>query len=227
MAPLDAYRTIADLPAQIPVFPLRGAILLPRARLPLNVFEPRYLAMLDHVIGTERVLGIVQPAATASEAPESPKGNAAPLKSVGCAGRVTAYQELDDGRMMISLTGICRFVTGAELDTAHPFRTFETDYEPYKRDLRVGEGENGVDREALLTALKEYLEANRLDADWHAITNAPTELLVNSLSVISPFGPEEKQALLEAADLKSRAQVLATLAHMELATDNRSGGGIQ
>jgi len=227
VAPIDAYRRTCDLPAQIAVFPLRGAILLPRARLPLNVFEPRYLALLDDVISSTRVLGILQPVETGHGTPESPEGLSLPLKRIGCVGRVTAYQELDDGRLMISLTGVCRFETVTEIEKSQPFRTFSVDYTPFADDLKRGEGEQSVDRPNLLRVLKNYLDANRLDADWDAISNAPTEMLINSLSVISPFGPEEKQALLEARDLKTRAEVLATLAEMELATDDRSGGQVQ
>jgi uncharacterized protein len=227
VAPIDAYRRTSDLPAEIAVFPLRGAILLPRARLPLNVFEPRYLAMLDDVVSGTRVLGIIQPGETGHGTPESPEGSSLLLKRIGCAGRVTAYQELDDGRLMISLTGVCRFETVTEISNSQPFRTFSVDYTPFANDLKRGEGEQSVDRQNLLRVLKSYLDANRLDADWDAISNAPTEMLINSLSVISPFGPEEKQALLEARDLKTRAEVLATLAEMELATDDRSGGQVQ
>lgn len=226
MAPLARYRRISDLPADLPVFPLSGAILLPRATLPLNVFEPRYLTMLDHVIAGSRAIGIIQPRATDDDE-ESPQDNAAPLKQIGCAGRVTAFQEQDDGRLLISLTGIARFRLAEEHDTDEPFRIFHVDYGEFADDLTEGSGEDQVDRPKLLEVLRAYLEARELQADWQAINNAPTELLVNSLSAISPFGPEEKQALLEAPDLKRRAEVLATLAMMELAADDRSGGSVQ
>ena len=227
MARTDHYRQPGDLPVRIPVFPLRGAILLPRAHLPLNVFEPRYLAMIDAVMAGERMLGIIQPNDTSGDMPESPAGSVAPLKTVGCAGRVTAYQELDDGRLLISLTGICRFATVREAPTSTPFRQFDVDYHRFESDFERGAGEASVDRDGLLSVLKAFLDAKSLEADWSAITNAPTELLINSLSIISPFGAEEKQALLEAPDLKGRAKVLTTLAQMELASDGRSGGQIQ
>ena len=226
MAPHARYRHPSDLPAELPVFPLRGAILLPRATLPLNVFEPRYLAMLDHVISGERVLGIIQPQAN-DEAEESPQGSDVALKDVGCAGRVTMFQEQDDGRLLISLTGIARFRSTGEIASDNPFRTLDVSYDEFADDLMTGAGEDDVDREKLLEVLLDYLNARQLQADWQAINNAPTELLVNSLSTISPFGPEEKQALLEAKDLKQRAEVLATLALMELASDDRSGGSVQ
>lgn len=227
MAPVDAYHQPSDLPSEIPVFPLRGAILLPRARLPLHVFEPRYLAMVDTVIASHRVIGIIQPANTSHANEESPKASDTPLKPVGCVGRVVSFQELDDGRLFISLAGVCRFRLERESTVPHPFRQFTVDYEPFRRDFEPGEGESSVDRTKLLSALKAYLEANKLETDWNAISAAPTELLVNSLSVISPFGPEEKQALLEAENLKHRAEALVAIARMELAADDRSGGQVQ
>lgn len=226
MAPLARYRNPSDLPAELPVFPLRGAILLPRATLPLNVFEPRYLALLDHVISGARVLGIIQPQAN-DEQEESPQGSDVALKEVGCAGRVTTFQEQDDGRLLISLTGVARFRSNSEIATDEPFRIFDVSYDEFADDLTPGAGEDDVDRDRLLEVLQDYLNARQLQADWQAINNAATELLVNSLSTISPFGPEEKQALLEARDLKQRAEVLATLALMELASDDRSGGSLQ
>ncbi len=224
--PISAYRRTADLPGDIPVFPLRGVILLPRATLPLNVFEPRYLTMLDYVISGNRVLGIVQPSVTDGD-DESPQDSNVPLKSIGCAGRVTGFQELDDGRMGISLTGIARFRILNEQAGAEPFRVFRVNYDDYADDLIAGYGEEAVDREHLLDVLKTYLEARNLQADWQAIETAPSELLVNALSTISPFNPEEKQALLEAEDLQQRAEILATLATMDLASDYQSGGGLQ
>ena len=226
MAPHARYRHPSDLPAALPVFPLRGAILLPRATLPLNVFEPRYLDLLDHVISGARVLGIIQPQAN-DEMEESPQGSDVALKDVGCAGRVTSFQEHDDGRLLISLSGIARFRAHGEIATDDPFRTLDVTYDEFADDLTSGAGEDDVDRERLLEVLQDYLNARQLQADWQAINKAPTELLVNSLSTISPFGPEEKQALLEAKDLKQRAEVLATLALMELASDDRSGGSLQ
>lgn len=224
MAPIDRYRQPRDLPGQIPVFPLRGVILLPRASLPLNIFEPRYLAMLDHVVSGARILGIVQPACAADDA-ESPAGNAAPLRTVGCAGRLTAYQELDDGRLIIALGGIVRFRTVGEVETAKPFRVFNVSYDEFRVDFARDAGENLIDRNNLMTVLRKYLEAHKLTADWKSIAKAPMEYLVNTLSVISPYSPEEKQALLEAADLKSRADALVALAEMDIASSGDGGTG--
>jgi len=226
VAPAQRYNHASDLPGEIPVFPLTGAILLPRATMPINVFEPRYLAMIDNAIASYRVIGIIQPQ-KAEPGQESPTERT-PLKRVGCAGRITAFQELDDGRVLISLTGIARFQIVREDETDEPYRICRVDYSQYENDLISGYGEEAVDRAALLDGLRIYMSANNLDADWDAISKAPTELLVNSLSVISPFGSEEKQALLEAQDLKLRAQTLSTLAQMELAgSDDTSGGQLQ
>lgn len=227
MAPIDRYRRPADLPTEIPVFPLRGVILLPRATLPLNLFEPRYLAMIEDVIAGSRLLAIIQPERSQSEE-ESPTSKLVGLRSVGCVGRISAFQELDDGRMVITLTGICRFSTVREIATAKPYRIWAVDYSRFAGDFERGAGEAEVDRDELLGVLKRYLEAHQFRADWKAIGNAASEHLVNSLSLISPYGPEEKQALLEARDLKTRAQVLVALAEMEIASgDGGAGSTIQ
>jgi Lon protease-like protein len=227
VAATDRYRRPADLPPRIPVFPLTGAILLPRATLPLNIFEPRYLAMLDDVVGGARILGMIQPERT-DGAEESPEGKTSPLKRVGCAGRVTAYQELDDGRLLITLTGIARFAVLRPVDTAKPYRVCEVSFDTYETDFAVDATAGDVDRQGLLKVVKSYLDTHRLRADWKAIAEAPTEFLINALSVVSPFGPEEKQALLEAANLKARAEVLVALAEMEMAAgDGGTGSTLQ
>lgn len=218
MSPISRYRQPADLPEHIPVFPLRGAILLPRAALPLNVFEPRYLVMIDDVLRGDRIIGIIQPKSDV----ESPAGKSVPLKSVGCAGRLTAYQETDDNRLLITVTGIARFSVVDEVETEDPYRTCRVRFDEYGGDLVKGGGEEDVDRGTLLRVLKTYLDINAMKADWQSIHRAGNEFLVNTLSVISPYGAEEKQALLEARDLKSRAEVLIALAEMELAS--REGG---
>ena len=223
MGPTSRYRTIADLPGQIPLFPLRGVILLPRAELPLNVFEPRYLALLDDVIASHRIIGIIQPDATADPV-ESPAGRRVALKRVGCAGRVTAYQELNDGRLHVTLTGITRFRVGSEPPTAKPYRLADAAYDTYAADLAPDGSADQVDRESLMRVLKAYLDNRRLEADWAAITRAPLEPLVNGLSAMSPFGPEEKQALLEAADIEQRCKVLVALAEMAIAAGSTNPG---
>ena len=226
MALTERYRRPADLPPRLAVFPLRGAILLPRATLPLNVFEPRYLAMVDDAMAGSRVIGIVQPQGR-DDGDESPVGVTAGLRRVGCAGRVTSYQELDDGRLIITLTGIARFEIVDEAVTAKPYRTVSASYDRFAQDFSAGLGEDLVDRTNLLRVLKSYLESNRLRADWNTVTRASSEFLINVLAVMCPYGPEEKQALLEAADLKTRADVLVALAEMELASGGESGNTLQ
>ncbi|MCU0732709.1 MAG: LON peptidase substrate-binding domain-containing protein [Hyphomonas sp.] len=226
---IDQYQRPQDLPPRLPVFPLRGAILLPRSTLPLNVFEPRYLAMLHDVLAGARLIGIIQPARTGTEASatESPAGKSSALRSVGCAGRVTSYEELDDGRLAITLTGICRFEVVSEAATTAAYRTMSVSYDRFARDFTHGIGEEQVDRASLLRVLKAYLEQNRFEADWSAIERASSESLVNALSIMAPYGSEEKQALLEAPDLRTRSEVLVALAEMEIAASGGSGGTIQ
>lgn len=218
----ERYQSPADLPQRIPMFPLRGAILLPRATLPLNIFEPRYLQMVDDVMSTSRVLGLVQPDGGEEE---SPAGRTVPLRRIGCAGRITAYQELDDGRLHVTLTGIVRFTLAAEVPFDKPYRICTVSYDKFLDDFTADAGDDTVDREGLLKALKAFLEARNLKADWSAVSKSSNESLVNTLAIASPFGPEEKQALLEAADLKTRAEFLVALAEMELAAGAGGGSG--
>jgi Lon protease-like protein len=215
------------MPQVIPVFPLQACILLPRASLPLQVFEPRYLAMLDDVVGGNRIMGIVQPVGDGGET-GSPQDRAAALRTVGCAGRLTAFQELENGRLLISLTGVVRFELANEIvDPALPYRKYQVDYRRFASDFQPGLGEQQVDRNTLIDALRRYLAGRGLEADWGAIDKASTEQLVNSLSIASPFGPEEKQALLETDSLKARAETLIALAEMELAGGGNVGTTLQ
>lgn len=202
-------------------------ILLPRTTLPLNVFEPRYLALINDALAGDRIIGIVQPASgTGTE--ESPPGREVPLHAIGGAGRITAFQETDDNRILISLSGLARFTIHDEPATDLPYRMCTADFAPYKMDLERGRGEADVDRDTLLGALKSYLKAKGLGADWDSIDRSPNELLVNTLSMICPYGAEEKQALLEADTLKARAEVLVALAKMDLASsDTESGSTLQ
>lgn len=221
----ERYRGPADVPQRIPVFPLCRAILLPRATLPLNIFESRYLQMVDDVMSTSRVLGIVQPAGSGEEEDqESPASRTAPLRRIGCAGRITSYQELDDGRFLISLSGIARFEVIDEVELAKPYRVCTVSYERFVGDFMPGAGEDQVDREALLGSLKAFLQARGLKADWAAVGKTPTETLVNSLAMVNPYGSEEKQALIEAPDLKTRAEMLVALAEMEIKAGSRGPG---
>ena len=206
------YRDPQELPGTIPVFPLAGALLLPRAQMPLNIFEPRYLAMIDDAMKGARLIGMIQP--------DEKKGGpaAAPaLYATGCAGRITQYAESGDGRYLITLTGVARFRVLEELSVTTPYRQCRADFAAFKNDLVPRFGEDTVDRELLLKTLSDYLKANKLEADWQDINQAPTEALVNGLAMMSPYGAREKQALLEAPDLKSRAEVLIALTEMSLA----------
>ena len=223
----ERYADPEDIPESIPVFPLQGAILLPRVTMPLHIFEPRYLMMIDDVLAGDRVVGIIQPTEDPGQ-DESPKSNSAKVRDIGCVGRLTSFTETEDDRVLISLTGISRFVIDHEEVTETPYRMFNVNYKPFALDLKHNDSEDGVDREHLLDVLKEYLDSNELSADWDSIHRSSNELLVNTLSMISPYGAEEKQALLEAADLKTRAEVLIALAEMELASrDDGSGNTLQ
>ena len=215
------------MPKELPLFPLRGAILLPRASLTLNVFEPRYLALVDHALASERLIGVVQPAPEAGNA-ESPAGKDFPLRRVGCAGRISSFTESEDGHVVITLAGVARFTVLDDVGGDAPFRMAAVNFAPYAKDFVGGYGEDDVDRPRLIATLRNYLVANNLNADWDRINNASNERLVNTLSILSPYGAEEKQALLEAPDLRSRAEALVALAEMELAArDDGSGTSLQ
>jgi uncharacterized protein len=208
------YPTADSLPRRIPVFPLSGALLLPRAQLPLNIFEPRYLAMVDDALSGSRIIGIIQPEDPPNK---SRRSNAAPsLFRTGCAGRLTAYTETPDDRMLITLTGIARFRIAREYATTKPYRSVEPDYAAFADDFVSNLGEDRVDRPALLKAFRDFLEAHNMGADWDEVAQATSESLVNAFSILSPFSPIEKQALLEAADLKARADMLIALTEISL-----------
>jgi Lon protease-like protein len=212
---LDRYGRPADLPQRLPVFPLPGVLLLPRAELPLNVFEPRYLDMMNDALSGDRLIGMIQPLA-GTEKDERPA-----LMPVGCAGRISAYAETPDNRMLITLTGISRFAVTGELDAETAYRQVIADFHPYAVDLVSDLGANEVDRPALLKAFRDYLNANDMNADWEQVDAASTEVLVNTLSLLAPYASQEKQALLEAPDLKTRADVLVALTEMALARTAR------
>jgi len=201
-----------DLPETIAVFPLTGALLLPGGLLPLNVFEPRYLAMFDAALAGTRLIGMVQPSLTESEEHETAHP---PLTHIGCIGRITSFAESGDGRYVVSLSGICRFRLIEEVKSAQPYRTFRLT--PFMTDLTVEDEDGTVDRVTLLKVFRAYLDANKLEADWESVERASNTTLVNSLSMMSPFGPAEKQALLEATDLKTRAETLIAITEILLA----------
>lgn len=207
------YRGAADLPGTIPVFPLPGALLLPRGQMPLNIFEPRYLEMIDDSLRDgHRLIGIIQPDTNQTGTDDKPN-----LFKVGSVGRITQLAETGDGRYLIQLTGIARFRIEAELEVATAYRQCRVTYAPFADDFIARKGEEAVDRKAVLAALSAFLKANDLKADWEGIEKAPNEALVNALAMMSPYGSAEKQALLEAPDLKTRAEILVAVTEIELA----------
>ena len=200
----------ADLPDTLSVFPLPGALVLPRARLPLHIFEPRYLAMIEACLATRhRLIGMVQPSAQ--------PGNKAPrLHSIGCAGRLTGFSETEDGRYLITLTGISRFRMLRETTEATPFRTVEVSWEGFERDLGAAEADGGFCRDAFFRQLGRFFAHHRLSTDWETLRDAEDELLINSLAMLLEFDPEDKQALLEAPCLATRRETLVTLIEFAL-----------
>jgi Lon protease-like protein len=208
--PVSSYRKTRDLPENIPVFPLDGALLLPRMVLPLNIFEPRYLNMVDDVLAGGRLIGMIQ------TRPGGPSDRPA-LQDVGCVGRLTSFSEVPDGRYLISLTGVCRFAVAAELDRPTPYRQVRAGWEDFAGDLTTPELPDDFDRTLLLEALREFLAANDLAADWSSIEGAEPDMLVNSLAMVCPFDPAEKQALLEARTLEARSEALLTLMRLRAA----------
>lgn len=196
----------SDLPDVIPIFPLPGALLLPRARLPLHLFEPRYLAMLDDVLKSDtRLIGMVQP------------NGENRLHTIGCAGRVTAMSETEDGRYMITLAGVSRFRVREEVEGFTPYRRCQVDWSGFDADLGPEEQDPEMDRERLMTLLEKFFEDRGLSTDWDSMSGADPELLINSLSMMCPFEPEERQALLEAPSLSTRRETLVTLIEYALA----------
>jgi uncharacterized protein len=218
--PMNAvYRGPADLPGTIPVFPLSGALLLPRGQMPLNIFEPRYVEMVDDALRDgRRLIGMIQPDPAHPGTADRPN-----LYKVGCAGRITQIAETGDGRYLMQLTGVARFRVIQELPVATAYRQCSVDFIPFIDDFTARKGEDQVDRKAVLSALMQYLKANDLKADWEGIENAPNEALVNALAMISPYDPAEKQAMLEAPDLKTRAEILIAVTEIALAKSGTEG----
>ena len=219
--PMNAvYRGPDALPNVIPVFPLPGALLLPRGQMPLNIFEPRYLAMIDDALRSgDRLIGMIQPDPAHPGADE----NKPQLFQIGCVGRITQLAESGDGRYLIQLTGVSRFRIEEELTVATLYRQCRVTYQPFADDFTPRKGEDDVDRQALLRALSSFLKANNLKADWEGIENAPNEALVNALAMMSPYDAAEKQAMLEAPDLKTRAEILVAVTEIELAKSKTPG----
>jgi Lon protease-like protein len=206
------YLTESDLPETLAVFPLSGVLLLSGGHLPLNVFEPRYLALVDDALKSNRLIGVIQP--DLAEAEESPTGNPE-LCKVGTIGRITTFGETGDGRYVIDLAGVCRFRLIDELPMTGAYRRVRL--APFMSDLHEAEDDPAVNRTELLRVFRSYLDANKLDVDWEAVGKTSNRTLVNSLSMMAPFGAREKQALLEAPDLRTRAETLVAMTEIVLA----------
>jgi len=207
------YRKVSDLPALIPVFPLDGALLLPGCQLPLQIFEPRYLNMVDDAMSGHRLIGMIQTAAGGDRARPG-------LAEVGCVGRITAYAETGDGRYLITLTGICRFEASGEVDLNTPYRQVRPDYARFACDLEADEAPLALERDPFLATLRRYLDHKGLAVEWDAAKQAPAGSLVNSLAMHLPLDPAEKQALLEAPTLADRSRVLTALLEIDAAADD-------
>lgn len=206
-----------DLPATLPIFPLTGVLLLPRGRLPLNVFEPRYLNMVSDALGGNRMFGMVQPSQADAEETEGEPS----VYPTGCAGRITHFEETNDGRYILSLKGVCRFLITEEVPTTRGYRRCAIDWSRYESDLQPQEGVT-IDRDRLVAAVRSYFNVKGLEANWEAIAKAKDEYLVTSIAMLCPFDPPEKQALLEAADLATRSDLLTTI--IEMAALDQSDG---
>jgi len=212
---MPGIRKLSDLPLVIPVFPLDGVLLLPGGQLPLNIFEPRYLNMLDDVMSGERMIGVIQTRPNGA-GPDDEHGPS--LAPIGCAGRVTSFAETSDGRYLITLTGVCRFRAGDELPARTPYRQVRADFSSFEADLRQdGPSTAGADPAPLLAALRRYLDHRGLAIDWTSAETAPSDALINSLSMALPFDPMEKQALLEAPTMADRRETLVALLEIDAA----------
>ncbi len=212
--PVETYHRLSDLPDTIPVFPLSGVLLFPRWSLPLNIFEPRYLNMIDDAMSGHRLIGMIQSNGDDRVHPS--------LVNTGCVGRITSYSETEDGRYLISLSGICRFQVAEELDVNTPYRQVTPDWTAYALDLVAPTDSSLPDRLTLVNSLKRYTQINSMEVDWEAVEHAPMETLINALCAGCPFGTIEKQALLEAPSVADRAETLITLLDMDVPGDDSS-----
>jgi Lon protease-like protein len=214
-------RDISRLPQELALFPLSGAILLPRAELPLNVFEPRYLEMVEDALRGDRMIGMIQPDAARPDCARGPG-----LFEVGCAGRITQFAETGDGRLLVTLTGVSRFKVAQELETATAYRRSAVDFSPYAGDLVACSSLDGR-RADVMAALRRFAQARSVQIDWEGVEETPTEALVNALAMMSPFGVAEKQALVEASTLDQRAAALIAMSEFSLAESPAAKASLQ
>lgn len=210
------YKSLSDLPAVLPVFPLTGALLFPRWNLPLNIFEPRYLNMIDDAMATHKLIGMIQKTGDDRVAPT--------LATVGCVGEITSYSETRDGRYQIGLTGVIRYKIETELDEAKPYRQVQASYKPFENDLVEPADFPSPSHDMVVRALKPFAESKGLETDWNVIAKADMEILVSALGAGCPFNAMEKQALLEAPDLQARAKTLVQLMQMNTTNTEDDGG---
>ena len=221
MTPGGSALTFDTLPATLPIFPLPGALLLPGGKLPLQIFEPRYLTMTRDALASDRLIGMIQPRDQHSETEEL-VSHTATLYPIGCAGRITAFSETDDGRYLITLTGACRFAIEREIPTVGGYRRVVPDFSPFRGDLAAEESA-AIDRRRLLNALQAYFAHQRISIDLNAIGDVPDDKLVTSLAMVCPFAAKEKQALLEAPDLTERSRVMTALLELGLFSADTEG----
>lgn len=214
---------LADLPEIVPVFPLSGALLLPNTHRPLNIFEPRYVDMVDHVLAGNRLIGLIQPE---EDGEESPSGEQVPLRQIGCLGRLNHFEDAEDGRYFIILDGVSRFELIEEVEMGTTFRQFRISAKRFASDFEPRHGEYGVDRSRFIKMMRDYALFADLDLDWDEIERTDTAELVNMCCMLSPYGAREKQVLLEAGSLIDRAETLIAMAEMEMAR-NREGATLQ
>ena len=210
---------LGELDPAIPVFPLPGGMLLPHGRMPLNIFEPRYLALVQDALGAGRLFGMIQP-----DSLKAPVANGAAMFTIGCLGRITSFAETEDGRIVLSLLGVIRFAVLEEADMQHGYRRLRVDYAPYVRDLDPPPEDIGLPRKALLASLRGYFERQSVTADWETIAEMDDPTLLTALSMMCPFAPSEKQALLEAASLSERTQILQALLEFGMHGTEPEGG---
>ena len=201
-----------DLPEIIPIFPLDKCVLLPKAILPLNIFEPRYLEMIDDAMKKNKYIGIIQPSIT--------KKKKIDTERVGCLGKVSTYVENDDGTLIIKLTGVCRFNIIEEIENKVSYREMRVAYDAFNDDLVIEDNTDTIDREKLLNVISDYLNVNDLTTDWSVITDTDTDILINAFAMLSPFTAKEKQALLEARNIENRSEILIALSEISIASRN-------
>jgi Lon protease-like protein len=201
-----------ELPEIIPIFPLDKCVLLPKAILPLNIFEPKYLQMIEDAIKSGKYIGIIQPSISKEENNDTEK--------VGCLGKISTYVENDDGTLIVKLTGICRFNILEKLKSNKKYKQMKVSYQLFKGDLQMNDPIKSVDRDKLLNVISDYLNVNDLTTDWSIITDTDTEILINAFAMLSPFSSKEKQALLEATNIENRSEILIALSEISIASRN-------